>query len=128
MKKVFLSGTTNGSTWRDELIKLLKIDYFNPKDFVNSKEIIAEQFELCDYILYMITPKMSGFYNLAQAVDLSNKNPKKLILCILLSDKNDVFGRFQIKSLNATSKLIENNGSKCFKDIQKLADYLNKQC
>lgn len=30
MKKVFLSGTCNESTWRDELIKLLEIDYFNP--------------------------------------------------------------------------------------------------
>jgi hypothetical protein len=30
MKKVFLGGTCNGSTWRDSLVKSLKIDYFNP--------------------------------------------------------------------------------------------------
>ena len=30
MKKVFLGGTCNGSSWRDELIKDLKIDYFQP--------------------------------------------------------------------------------------------------
>lgn len=29
-KRVFLGGTCNESTWRDELIKKLKIDYFNP--------------------------------------------------------------------------------------------------
>ena len=29
-RKVFLGGTCNESTWRDELIKKLKIDYFNP--------------------------------------------------------------------------------------------------
>ena len=29
-KKVFLGGTCNKSKWRDELIDLLKIDYFNP--------------------------------------------------------------------------------------------------
>ena len=28
--KVFLGGTCNESKWRDDLIKLLKIDYFNP--------------------------------------------------------------------------------------------------
>jgi hypothetical protein len=30
MKKVFLGGTCNESLWRDKLIKLLKIEYFNP--------------------------------------------------------------------------------------------------
>ncbi|WP_235906015.1 nucleoside 2-deoxyribosyltransferase domain-containing protein [Ginsengibacter hankyongi] len=29
MKKVFLGGTCNGSTWRDTLIKDLQIDYFS---------------------------------------------------------------------------------------------------
>lgn len=29
-KKVFLGGTVNGSDWRDKLIKILDIDYFNP--------------------------------------------------------------------------------------------------
>lgn len=28
--KVFLGGTCNDTTWRDELIKKLKINYFNP--------------------------------------------------------------------------------------------------
>ena len=30
MKKVFLGGTCNESTWRDGLIEILEIDYFNP--------------------------------------------------------------------------------------------------
>ncbi len=39
MKKVFLGGTCNESTWRDRLIKLLKINYFNPvvKDWTPKK-------------------------------------------------------------------------------------------
>jgi hypothetical protein len=28
--KVFLGGTCNESTWREKLIPMLKIDYFNP--------------------------------------------------------------------------------------------------
>ena len=30
MVKVFLGGTTSSSKWREELIPLLKVDYFNP--------------------------------------------------------------------------------------------------
>lgn len=30
MKRVFLGGTCNDSTWRDNLIQQLEIDYFNP--------------------------------------------------------------------------------------------------
>ncbi|MDR1818841.1 MAG: nucleoside 2-deoxyribosyltransferase domain-containing protein, partial [Methanobrevibacter sp.] len=30
MNKVFLGGTCNGSGWRDELKKQLKIPYFDP--------------------------------------------------------------------------------------------------
>lgn len=30
MKKVFLGGTCNDTTWRDKIIPYLKIDYFNP--------------------------------------------------------------------------------------------------
>ena len=30
IKKVFLCRTCNESTWRDDLIKKLTIDYFNP--------------------------------------------------------------------------------------------------
>ena len=29
MKKVFLGGTCNDSIWRDKLIEMLTIDYFN---------------------------------------------------------------------------------------------------
>jgi hypothetical protein len=28
--RVFLGGTCNGTTWRDSMIKDLKVDYFNP--------------------------------------------------------------------------------------------------
>jgi len=28
--RAFLGGTCNGSLWREELIKMLTVDYFNP--------------------------------------------------------------------------------------------------
>ena len=39
--KVFLGGTCNNSTWRDELIPQLKIDYFNP--VVETKRYMAKE-------------------------------------------------------------------------------------
>jgi len=30
MKKIFLGGTCNNSTWREQLIPMLQINYFNP--------------------------------------------------------------------------------------------------
>ena len=56
-KKVFLGGTVNGSTWREQLIPLLdesKISYFNPvvedwNEQVQQEEI--RQRKECDYVL-----------------------------------------------------------------------------
>ncbi len=49
--KVFLGGTCNKTTWREELIPLLTIDYFNPvvKDWTpECQEIEKQQKELCN--------------------------------------------------------------------------------
>ena len=67
--KVFLGGTCNESTWRDELIKKLKIDYFNPVVDDWTEECYKEELrqrEICDYCLYVITPKMTGVYSIAE--------------------------------------------------------------
>ncbi|GAI10708.1 unnamed protein product [marine sediment metagenome] len=63
--KVFLGGTCNESTWRDRLISLLKIDYFNPVVEDWTEECMAEEIrqrESCDYVLYVLTPLMTGSY------------------------------------------------------------------
>ena len=52
--KVFLGGTCNNSTWRNELIPLLNIDYFNPVVEDWTPECQAEEErqknEECQYI------------------------------------------------------------------------------
>ena len=61
MKKVFLGGTCNNSTWRDKLIQQLEIDYFNPvvSDWTEEayKRELKER-ETCDFVLYVITPNL----------------------------------------------------------------------
>jgi GH15 family glucan-1,4-alpha-glucosidase len=49
------------------------------------------QRETCDICLYVITPKMTGVYSIAEVIDDSNKRPNKTVLVRLRTDENDRF-------------------------------------
>ena len=126
--KVFLGGTCNGSFWREDLISKLIIDYFNPVVPDWTEECYQEELrqrEVCDYVLYTITPAMTGVYSIAEVVDDSNKRPRKTILCILTADGSLEYSQAQFKSLLAVSKMVEKNGGLVFTDLSTLAEYLN---
>lgn len=143
MKKVFLGGTCNGSSWRDALIEVLEIDYFNPIVDDWTEECYQEELkqrEICDYCLYVITPRMTGVYSIAEVVDDSNKRPERTIFCVLEEDRmqnvsekslyaeirNKVyFNKGQLKSLDKVGIMVENNGGKYFKSLSQVAEYLN---
>ena len=135
-KKVFLGGTCNNSTWRDELIPMINIDYFNPVVDDWTEECYQEELRQrknCDYCLYVITPKMTGVYSIAEVVDDSNKRPEKTIFCLLSVDykynKEDgdliFFNKSQLKSLDKVGVMVEKNGGKYFKSLEEVANYLN---
>jgi len=127
-KKAFLGGTCNNSTWRDELIKLLEIDYFNPvvDDWTEDdyKDELKQR-KSCDFCLYVITPKMKGQYSIAESVDDSNKRPEKTIFVFLEEDEKEKFDKEQIKSLDKVGIMIKDNGGKYFKTLDEVAIYLN---
>lgn len=128
-KKVFLGGTCNDSKWRKKLIKLLDIDYFNPVVDDWTEDAMTEEIKQrkkCDYLLYIITPKMKGVYSIAEVVDDSNKRPDKTIFCYLDKDEDKEFDEHQIKSLEQVGKMIEENGGVFYKSLKDVADYLNK--
>ena len=127
-EKVFLGGTCNGSKWRDEIIPMLKIDYFNPvvPDWTpECQDEEKRQKKICKYQLYVITPKMKGVFSIAEVVDSSNKNPEGTILCILDKDGNEEFDDFQKRSLNAVMELVRNNNSFVSNSIKEVCEYLN---
>lgn len=131
--KVFLGGTCNGSTWRDELIPMLDIDYFNPVVEDWTEECMAEerkQREECDFCLYVITPRITGVYSIAEVIDDSNKRPGKTVFCLLKHDINDdgqdiSFNTGQFKSLNQVGLMVERNGGKYFMSLEEVAGFLN---
>lgn len=126
--KIFLGGTCNESTWRNDLIKLLKIDYFNPvvDDWTEAhqKEEIKQR-QICDYCLYVITPKMTGVYSVAEVADDSNKRPDKTIFCYLETDGDKSFDEGQLKSLKMVGQMVSSNGAKSFNSLNQIAEYVN---
>lgn len=128
--KVFLGGTCNGSTWRNRIIPMLEIDYFNPVvDDWTPDRMVEEikQRENCDFVLYTITPKMAGVYSIAEVVDDSNKRPNKTIFVLLRSDENLRFDEGQLKSLGAVAKMVTNNGGKVFYNLKSAANFINQK-
>lgn len=129
--KLFLGGTCNDSTWRDDLLKMLddeKVDAFNPvvKDWneeCQKREI--EERENTDYCLYVITPRMSGVYSIAEVIDDSNKRPDKTLFCILEKDEDKTFEKHNIKSLDQVKKMVAKNGGKVFENLKSISDFLN---
>ena len=130
MKKVFLGGTCNGSKWRDLLIPKLNIDYFNPVvedwDEEAQKKEVYER-EHCDYVLYVITPKMKGVYSIAEVVEDSIKRPQKTLFFYLEVDQKQEFDQHQLKSLKQVANMVKNNGAKVFENSKELINFLNNQ-
>ena len=127
--KVFLGGTCNESTWRNILIPQLTVDYFNPVVEDWTPECMDEEIrqrKTCDIVLYVITPKMTGTYSIAEVVDDSNKRPEKTILVLLREDEDLIFDDRQWKSLNAVASMVKHNGGKVFYNLTEVAIYLNE--
>lgn len=128
-KKVFLGGTCNESTWRETLKPLLKIEFFDPvvPDWTEEayKQELKER-EDCDYCLYVITPRMTGVYSIAEVIDDSNKRPEKTVFAVLGTDGENEFDKVQLKSLAAVSKMVKANGGVTCESLQDVADFLNK--
>ena len=130
MKKVFLGGTCNGSTWRNEmeaLLDLAGLDYFNP--VVDNWDERAQAIELierenCAFCLYTITPQMLGTYSIAEVVDDSNKRPNKTVFVLLENSGNEEFNASELKSLQAVVALVKRNGGKTFTGLYEAAFYM----
>ncbi|CAI2161573.1 17164_t:CDS:2, partial [Funneliformis geosporum] len=66
---------------------------------------------------------MLGFYAIAEVVEDSNKRPTKTIFCYL----TEGFGKHQVKSLQATARLVQGNGAQVFTSLEEVANYLNSE-
>lgn len=125
--KVFLGGTCAETTWREELIRCLDVESFNPvvKDWTENCQIEEEnQKELfCDIHLYVITSEMIGTFSIAEAVDSARTPGKKTIFHVI----PDGFGVSELKSLKAVVDLIRKRGGISYidSDLMRTARVIN---
>lgn len=128
--KVFLGGTCNESTWRDELIPRLKeinFDYFNPvvEDWTPECQAVEiyQKENKCNIHLYVITNKMKGVFSIAEAIESVFNKDKKTIFCVLDGFDGE-FPDFQAKSLKAVGDMVERNGGKYVSSLDGVIDIL----
>ena len=125
---VCLGGTCNDSTWREEVIAGLEVEYFNPlvSDWTPECQVEeVKQREECDICLYVITPKMTGTYGIAEAVDDSNKRPGRVVFVGLREDGEQRFDEKQWGSIGAVAELIKGNGGMTFSYLSNAINYIN---
>lgn len=111
-----------------KLIPHLKCDYFNPvvKDWTpECQENERKEKLICDYHLYVITPKMKGVFSIAEAVNDAHLLGTKCIFCVTQEDDDREWTPEEIKSLTATSELIKSIGGTVSHDLSEVIDCLN---
>lgn len=128
MRKVFLGGTCNNSLWREQLIDLLEIDFFNPVVEDWTPDCMTEEIRQrndCEFCLCVITPKMTGVYSIAEVVEDSIMCPWKTVFCVLSAEGDEEFTTEQLKSLYKVGHMVLKNGAKVMYSLKETAVYLN---
>lgn len=137
--KVFLGGTCNGSTWRNEMKDKLRIEYIIPEEI----DDIQKEKEKCDFCLYVITPRFD-LDDIAEVINESNIRPKKTIFCYLEKDICDnsnsneknfelnkgwytdyIFSNKQIQSLDNIGQIVRENGGIFCDTLNDVILYIN---
>ena len=129
----FLGGTCNESTWRDSLIKLLKVKYFNPVvENWNENAIRVEKIAKnnASAPLYVMTPKQTGFYGLVEAAvsTFTCSLHQFTMLAFITEEDGLIFDKVQLKSISAVKKLLSENTDIIIMDnLKDIAKYLNDE-
>ena len=131
MYTVFLGGTCNGSTWRDELIPKLdpaRVSAFNPvvEDW-NEQAQAEEDYhkENDDFTLYVLTPEMTGVYSVFEVAIDSCKRPGRVVACILEERDGKTFEGQVAKNMKKIKKDLVKNGTLVFDNLDQIAMFFN---
>lgn len=116
--RIFLGGTCAETIWREELINLIQVDWFNPvvKDWNEECQQIEEDEKenRCDIHFYLISKEMQGVFSIAEVIDSVHTLGKRTILHVL----PDGFTKGQLKSLQAVVNLVIKRGGIAYIDSE----------
>lgn len=125
---VFLGGTCNNSLWRNKLIPLLRIEFFNPVvDNWTPEDALKEEEkkETSKFLLFVVTTSQKGFYSIAELASAAYKYPDKQVVVAFVTDDGD-FDAAQKKSNAAIIKLLSPLPNfKAVDTLDEVASYLN---
>jgi len=127
MNKVFLGGTCAESTWRDDLIKVIQVEFFNPvvKDWTPKCQIREESAKSveCNIHLYVITKEMIGVFSIAEVIESVHMAGKTTILHVI----PDGFEESQFRSLKAVVNMVIKHGGIAYvdSDLHRTARVIN---
>ena len=127
--KVFLGGTVNGSNWREYVMPRLTIDYFNPVVSVwNDEAYELELYEKrhANYCLYVVTPKLTGYFSIAEVVDDAFHKPDQTVFCFLKEDQNYAFNEFELNTLDDLGQTVLKNGGSWLRNLDEVIEFLNQ--
>lgn len=125
--RIFLGGTCNGSTWRNDLIKKIQVDFFNPvvEDWTPECQIVEmyEKVDRCNIHLYVITSQMMGVFSIAEVIDSVHNKNVRTILHIL----PEGFEKGPLRSLKAVVDLVNLRGGIAYidQDLSRTARVIN---
>lgn len=128
MSTVFLGGTCDGSTWRDELIPLLTVDYFNPvaRDWDQDGQAIEGKAKSldCDIHLYVITSDKIDTLSIAEVIESVMTHGKAVIFHIIPKGLNEG----QLKPLYSVVNMVKKHGGLAYVDdgIHRAARVINQ--
>ena len=132
-KRIFLGGTCNESTWRERMIHFLKkvgLEWFDPT--VGDWDEKAQANELrerkkCDFCLYVITPKMTGTYSIAELIDDCHKRPHRTVFVPLRQDDGFRFNDTEWRSLINVKKMVERIGGHTETELSNAAQWMGSR-
>jgi hypothetical protein len=73
----------------------------------------------------VLTPKMTGYYAVAEVVDDSYHRPDRTIYCYLPEDDGEKFSTHRIKEFEQLGKTVKENGGTWLRDTEEVISFLN---
>lgn len=129
--KVFLGGTCNEDPWRDQLIPMLRIPYFNPvvKDWTPEcqQEEYRQKDNICDIHLYVITPAITGFFTPAEIIDSCTRDGVVTVCSLITNNGKMKLKESSLRSLRAVMELADKHGAYVCEEnnLKNVADTIN---
>ncbi len=129
---VFLGGTCNESTWREELMPMLdrRVDAFNPvvDDWNEAAQANEDRHKINDdFCLYVLTPEMAGLYSIFEVADDSNKRPDRTVCCFLKAHGGREFDAGTWRGIEKMKRDLVRNGAVVCEDLEGVAAFLNQE-